>query len=364
MHELQKELETLLDRINEAIEQLDIAAKRQQVADIQQQMQSPDFWNDSEHAAHVSKQHAHLEKQVQVWEQLRQDAQSALDLARLEDHDLLDDLQRTYEDVKQRFERLEFQVKLSGKYDQSDAILHLHAGTGGTDAQDWTRMLERMYLRYAENSDLEAEAISESAGDEAGIKSAILRLEGPYAYGRLKGENGVHRLVRKSPFNADNLRQTSFALVEVAPEIPEPGDVYIDEKYVEVDTFRASGPGGQSVNTTDSAVRLTHKPTGIVVAVQNERSQQQNKRMAYGILRSRLVQLKEEQRAETIEELKGPTPTEQWGSQIRNYVLHPYTLVKDTRTGHETREAEKVLEGELDDFIDAYLTQRMGKEEQ
>lgn len=362
MHELTKELKALAERIEEASRQLDLETKQKQVDEMEQSMQSPQFWEDPDAAAVTSKQHAHLKKQVGEWQQLREDVQAALDLARMEDHSLLDDLQNQYEDIKARFEKKEFEVKLSGKYDQNDAILHIHGGTGGTDAQDWAQMLERMYLRYGEKSDLTTEVINESEGEEAGIKSAIIRLEGPYAYGRLKGEHGVHRLVRKSPFNADNLRQTSFALVEVTPDIPEPEDVEIDEKDVSIDTFRASGKGGQGVNTTDSAVRITHNPTGTMVAIQNERSQLQNKETAWKILRARLARLREEQRAQKIEELKGPSPTEQWGSQIRNYVLHPYTLVKDTRTGMETSDAESILEGDLDDFIDAYLTQQIGEE--
>lgn len=361
MHELIKELETLKARITEAMEQLAITDKAEEVKVLEAQMQSPDFWDDPDTAAPQSKRHAHLQKQVEAWQQLEQDVASALDLARLEDHGLLDELQQQYQDIKARFEQREFEVKLSDTYDSYDAILHLHAGTGGTDAQDWAQMLERMYLRYAEKTDLEAEILTESAGDEAGIKSAIIKLEGPYAYGRMKGEHGVHRLVRQSPFNADNLRHTSFALVEVTPDIPEAGAINIDEKDVKIDTYRASGKGGQGVNTTDSAVRLTHLPTGLNVAIQNERSQLQNKETAFKVLRARIAQLQQEQRAEKIEELKGPSPQEQWGQQIRNYVLHPYTLVKDTRTGHETNAAEKVLEGELDDFIDAYLTHMIGQ---
>lgn len=363
MHELAKELETLSRRIEEASTQLDIESKQRQVAEMEESMQSPKFWDDPDAAARTSKQHAHLKKQVSEWQQLHEDVQAALDLARMEDHSLLDDLKEQYDDIKNRFEKKEFEIKLSGKYDQNDAILHIHGGTGGTDAQDWAQMLERMYLRYGEKSDLGTEVISESEGEEAGIKSAIIRLEGPYAYGRLKGEHGVHRLVRQSPFNADNLRQTSFALVEVTPDIPEPKDIEIDEKDISIDTFRASGKGGQGVNTTDSAVRLTHQPTGIMVAIQNERSQLQNKETAWKILRARLARMQEEQRAQKIEELKGQSPTEQWGKQIRNYVLHPYTLVKDTRTGQETSETERVLEGGLDDFIDAYLTQQIGEDE-
>jgi peptide chain release factor 2 len=359
MGEITKDLHALVERIEEASRQLDIETKQRQISEMERSMQSPEFWQDPETAAATSKRHAHLKKQVDSWQQLRQDAKAALDLARMEDHQLLDELKQQYNDIKSRFEEKELEVKLSGVYDGHDAILHIHSGTGGTDAQDWARMLERMYLRFAERSQLQAEILSRSQGEEAGIKSAIVRLEGSYAYGRLKGEHGVHRLVRKSPFNSDNLRQTSFALVEVTPDIPEPETDDINENDVTIDTYRASGKGGQGVNTTDSAVRITHQPTGIMVAIQNERSQLHNKQTAWKILRARLARLREEQRAETIDELRGSHLTEQWGSQIRNYVLHPYTLVKDTRTGVETAQAEAVLEGELDDFIDAYLTQQI-----
>ena len=360
MHELQKELHILLDRIQEATSQLDIETKAKEVEELEAKMQRPDFWRDPELAAKQSKRHAHLQKQVETWQGLERDAQSALELAEMEDKELLSELEQQYGDIKARFEAREFEVKLSGKYDGNDAILHIHSGTGGTDAQDWAQMLVRMYVRYSEKSDLDAELLTESAGEEAGIKSAILKLSGPYAYGRLKGENGVHRLVRQSPFNSDNLRQTSFALVEITPDIDEPGQISIDDKDVRIDTYRSSGKGGQGVNTTDSAIRITHIPTNTVVAIQNERSQLQNKETAFKVLRARLAQLQHEQHVQAIEELKGPSHQEQWGRQIRNYVLHPYTLVKDTRTGFEVSNAEAVLDGELDDFIDAYLTHTLG----
>ncbi len=356
MHELIKELQILLERSDQAIKQLDIAGKSKQAKALEQEMADPKFWDDPEVAATKSKQHARLNEQVKQWQELKSDINSAIEMAELEDHSLLKDLQRQHEDLKKRFEDKEFEVKLSGKHDSNDAILHIHSGTGGTDAQDWAQMLERMYLRYAESSNLEAEVISESAGDEAGIKSAILRLSGPFAYGRLRSESGVHRLVRLSPFNADNLRQTSFALVEVTPDISEPKDLSIDDKDLRIDVYRSGGKGGQSVNTTDSAVRITHIPTNIVVAIQNERSQLQNKETAMKVLRARLAQLQQEQHEEEIDKLKGPIHSQQWGQQIRNYVMHPYTLVKDTRTNFGTSDVEKVLNGDLDDFIDAYLT--------
>jgi len=243
---------------------------------------------------------------------------------------------------------------LSGEYDDSSAIVSISAGAGGTDAQDWTEMLERMYLRWCERSEMTTSIIERSAGEEAGLKSVVIGVTGPYAYGKLQSEHGVHRLVRLSPFNSDNLRQTSFALVEVLPQIDSPSEVDIDDKDLRIDVYRAGGHGGQSVNTTDSAVRITHIPTGIVVAIQNERSQLQNKETAMKVLRSKLAQLRLEQHAASVSELQAGESAN-WGSQIRNYVLHPYTLVKDTRSKHETNNAQGVLDGDLDPFMDAYL---------
>jgi peptide chain release factor 2 len=246
---------------------------------------------------------------------------------------------------------------LSGEYDSHAAVLKLSSGAGGTDAQDWTEMLERMYLRWAEANDMQVELVERSTGEEAGIKNVTYIVSGPYAYGRLKSEHGVHRLVRLSPFNSDNLRQTSFALVEVMPEIDAPDEVKLDDKDLKIDVYRSGGHGGQSVNTTDSAVRVTHLPTGIVVAIQNERSQLQNKETALKILRSKLAQMLAEQHADTLADLRAGESAS-WGAQIRNYVLHPYTLVKDTRTKYEVKDAKSVLDGNIDGFIDAYLTEQ------
>jgi peptide chain release factor 2 len=246
------------------------------------------------------------------------------------------------------------ELLFSGPFDDHAAIVKISAGAGGTDAQDWTQMLERMYLRWAERADMKTEIIERSPGEEAGIKSTTFSVTGAYAYGKLQSEHGVHRLVRLSPFNADNLRQTSFAQVEVLPEIDTPDEVEIDEKDLKIDVYRAGGHGGQSVNTTDSAVRVTHIPTNIVVAIQNERSQLQNKETAMKILRSKLAQLQLEQHAEKLSDLR-TGESASWGAQIRNYVLHPYTMVKDTRTKFEDRDASGVLDGKLDDFMNAFL---------
>jgi peptide chain release factor 2 len=258
------------------------------------------------------------------------------------------------------YQRLRKDLLFQGEFDDHSAILKLSAGAGGTDAQDWTEMLERMYLRWCEKSGMKTELIERNTGEEAGIKSATYSVSGPYAYGKLKSEHGVHRLVRLSPFNADNLRQTSFALVEAMPEIDAPDEVVIDDKDLKIDVYRSGGHGGQSVNTTDSAVRVTHIPTGIVVAIQNERSQIQNKETALKILKGKLAQLQQEQHAESLADLR-TGESASWGAQIRNYVLHPYTMVKDTRTKHEDRDAGGVLDGKLDEFIESFLASEINK---
>ena len=256
--------------------------------------------------------------------------------------------------MEKDFTNLKKLLAFSGKYDNYNAIIRITAGVGGTDAQDFAEMLERMYLRFAEKSSLETKIVERSSGDEAGLKTSVIEINGPYAYGRLHSEHGVHRLVRLSPFNSDNLRQTSFALVEVLPQIETADEVNINDKDLRIDVYRSGGRGGQGVNTTDSAVRITHLPTGITVAIQNERSQIQNKETALKILRSKLAQIQTEQHAETINDLRAGESAN-WGSQIRNYILHPYTLVKDIRTKYEEKNAKDVLDGKIDGFIDAYI---------
>jgi len=328
-------------RLSELKEILDIEGKKERSRQIEQEMREPDFWLDEKKSTELSRELKGLQSEVGEFTGLEEIAAIA------GEEDLVS--------LKPEIDKLETKALLSGKYDNHNAIINFYAGAGGVDAQDWTEMLLRMYLRWAENKDASASVIDESRGTEAGIKSATIEVKMSYAYGELKRESGVHRLVRQSPFNAKALRQTSFALVEVMPEIEAETDLQIDPKDLRVDVFRSGGHGGQSVNTTDSAVRITHIPTGIVVSCQNERSQLQNKETAMKVLRSRLTKLMLEQHKEKIDELKGNFSSPEWGNQIRSYVLHPYKMVKDHRTEFESKNPEAVLSGDLDGFIEAEL---------
>jgi peptide chain release factor 2 len=301
------------------------------------------------------KQISKLEGQIQPWLDLEKNLSDLIELGKLKDDTLTGEIEDQYKKIEAKFLELKEDLKFSGPYDDHDAIISIHAGAGGTDAQDWTQMLLRMYSRYFEKNRWGVTVVDESPGEEAGLKSVTLEVDGPFVYGKLRGEHGVHRLVRLSPFNADHLRQTSFSKVEVMPKLDRPDELYIDEKDIKTDVYRSGGHGGQSVNTTDSAVRLTHIPTGITVSIQNERSQLQNRETAMTLLRSRLAQLQLEQHQEKLSELKGPNQSAEWGNQIRSYVVHPYKQVKDLRTRHESSDPDAVLNGDLDPFINAYL---------
>lgn len=355
MDELIKKITSLRDAVVAGLKKLGADKLQAEIVELQKQMAEPTFWQDVQAAQAVSQKESKLRNQLQPWQALNSDLNDALELAKAGDESLLPELQKQFTELQADFDSLKQDLMFNGRYDDHDAILRLSAGAGGTDAQDWAQMLLRMYTRWAEKNNMKVQLIEQSSGEEAGLKSATLSISGAYAYGKLRSEHGVHRLVRLSPFNSDNLRQTSFALVEVLPQIDAPDEVALDDKDLRIDVFRAGGHGGQSVNTTDSAVRITHLPTGLVVSIQNERSQLQNKETALKILRSKLAQLQTEQHKEKLADLKA-TKSADWGSQIRNYVLHPYTLVKDTRTGYETHDAQAVLDGQLNEFIFAYLT--------
>ncbi len=310
---------------------------------------------------------AAIREQVETWRGLEAQAHDLSELLALAEAEgdmaLAQEVAQEVQALARRLEELELSLAMSGPYDRRDAILAIHAGAGGTDAQDWAEMLLRMYLRWAERHGFQARIVDLSRGEEAGIKSATVEIAGPYAYGYLKSEKGVHRLVRLSPFDAGHARHTSFALVEVLPEVEASTEVEIRPEDLKVETFRSSGPGGQHMQKTETAVRITHLPTGITVSCQNERSLQRNKEMALKILRARLLQRELERQAQEKARLKGEHVPAEWGHQVRSYVLHPYKLVKDHRTDYETHDAEAVLDGELDPFMWAYLQSLIGKGE-
>jgi peptide chain release factor 2 len=317
-------------------------------------MGAPGFWDDQRHAADGSAEHARLARRLERYESLTRDYEEARELYEL-DGDLAEELDAHLQPLERELDRLREDALFTGEYDGGDAVVTIHSGTGGTDAQDWAEILLRMYLRWAQDRGLRTELLEASPGEEAGLKSATFSVSGENAYGILKAERGVHRLVRLSPFDSAHRRHTSFAQVIVSPLLPDEVDVEIDEGDLRIDTYRASGAGGQHVNKTDSAVRITHIPTGIVVQIQNERSQSSNKQTALRILKSRLAELEQERREEELARERGVAQDTGFGSQIRSYVLHPYQMVKDHRTEHEVGNAEGVLNGDLDDFIHEYL---------
>lgn len=361
MQETLKTAKQLFAGISYAIENLQIAKAESHLLELNAKTADPALWQDQTRAQALMKEQSDLEQKVQKWRVIESSAKDIVELAESEDESLLKDLDKQLSKLQKTFAKYKTDLLFSGPFDDHQAIVSIHAGAGGTDAQDWAQMLHRMYVRYVEKEGGKVTQIDESVGEEAGLKSSTFEVDIPYAYGKLQSEHGVHRLVRLSPFNSDNLRQTSFAKVEVLPKIDKPEDIEIDEKELKIDVYRAGGHGGQSVNTTDSAVRITHIPTGIVVSIQNERSQLQNKETAMTILRSKLAQLKLEQHLENLKELKGPNEQAAWGNQIRSYVLHPYKQVKDLRTRYETTDAEGVLEGDLSDFITAFLEHSISK---
>jgi peptide chain release factor 2 len=327
------------------------------VAALEAQMGAPGFWDDSERAAAVSGEHARASRRLEAFAALSADVGDLDALVEMaaEEESLQAEVEEQIASVEARLAELEEQRLFSGKYDTGDALVTVNAGAGGTDAQDWAEMVLRMEMRWAENRGFSVELLEVSAGEEAGIKSATFRASGENAYGLFGAERGVHRLVRLSPFDSAHRRQTSFAGVEVAPVVQDTGEVEINEDDLQVDTYRASGAGGQHVNKTDSAVRVTHRPSGIVVQCQNERSQSSNRATAMAMLRAKLLEQRERERQEEIAREKGEAQDVNFGSQIRSYVLHPYTLVKDHRTGVEMGDVQRVLEGDLDGFVRAYL---------
>jgi peptide chain release factor 2 len=302
-----------------------------------------------------------LENELESWAALESRLADAQELAALEDSSLEAELAKEVKAIQEEIEKREFDAMLSGEYDRGDALLAIHAGAGGNDAQDWAEMVQRMYLRWAEKRGFDTETLDLTPGEEAGIKSTTIAISGLYAYGYLRSEKGVHRLVRISPFDSSNRRHTSFVMVEILPQVDDDDSIKIDPNHLRIDTFRSAGAGGQSVQKNDTAVRITHIPTGIVASCQNERSQTQNREMAMKVLKARLLAVKQQERKEKIEELRGEYQKAEWGSQIRSYVLHPYQMVKDHRTEFEVGNAEAVLDGDLDALIENYLRMTLGE---
>ncbi len=356
MQELQKRLGILKEEFLKVYEKLHISDKVLKVSKLEKEVAEPEIWRNVESATAKNQELSRLQDEVQPWELLKAQISDLGEIISISDEELLEEIKGQIEGMETQLAELKKALRFQGPYDEKDAIIRITSGAGGTEAMDWAGMLERMYLRFFDKKGFKAVCLDRITGEEAGIKTAVYEISGTNAYGFLKSEHGVHRLVRLSPFNAQNLRQTSFALVEVLPVIKADTEVQIDDKDLRIDVYHSGGHGGQSVNTTNSAVRITHIPTNTVVAIQNERSQLQNKEKAMEILRGKLVQMQLEQHAETIGELRAGESAS-WGQQIRNYVLQPYKLVKDTRTGHEETDPDAVLDGNIDSFIDAYLEQ-------
>lgn len=354
MKELEKRLNELAGEFLRVYEKIGVAEKVEKVAELEKQVAEPEIWRDVKLATEKNQELARLSAEVEPWELLKTQIDDLKELMAMGGEDLKEEIAGQITAMEGQFAELKKALRFQGPHDDKDVIVRITSGAGGTEAMDWAGMLERMYLRFFEKKGWKAVCLERVGGEEAGVKTAVYEVSGTNAYGTLKSEHGVHRLVRLSPFNADHLRQTSFALVEVLPVIKADTEVVIDDKDLRIDVYHSGGHGGQSVNTTNSAVRITHLPTNTVVAIQNERSQLQNKEKAMEILRGKLVQMQLEQHAESLSDLRAGESAG-WGQQIRNYVLQPYKLVKDTRTGYEETDPDAVLDGKIDGFIDAFL---------
>jgi peptide chain release factor 2 len=333
----------------------DLAEKKNELAQLEKEAQNPNLWDNRERAQAIMIRQADLRSEIEAYETLKKHTEDTLEMLEIAENSMVAELTLETESIESQVDKLELRTLLSGKYDRGNALLAIHAGAGGTDSQDWAEMLERMYLRWAEGRKYQTDILDRTAGEEAGIKSVTISVRGPLAYGYLRPEKGVHRLVRLSPFDAAHRRHTSFALVEVLPEMDNMDEIHIPSEDIKIDVYKSSGAGGQSVQKNATAVRLTHIPTGMVVTCQNERSQMQNRENAMRVLKARLLAIKQAEQDEKLSQLRGEYTKAEWGSQIRSYVLHPYQLVKDHRTDYEMGNTQAVLDGMLDPFIEAFL---------
>lgn len=361
MNSIANTLNALKKEVDNLLLQLNIEAKAQRAVELETQSGEPGFWDNPDAAQKMMQEIARLQGEIVPWQKLASQVDDAFELAKMDDDSLADDLNEEVKTLQAQVEKMSLQALLSGVHDNENAILAIHAGAGGTDSQDWAQMLERMYLRWAERNGYKVDIIERMEGEEAGIKSVTMSIKGAYAFGYLRSEQGVHRLVRLSPFDAASRRHTSFVKVELWPDIQGQIDIEIGEKDIRVDTYRAGGAGGQHVQKNDTAVRITHIPTGIVVQCQNERSQAQNRDRAMQILKARLFEMELQKQEAQLAELKGENINAEWGNQIRSYVLHPYQMVKDHRTNFEVGNTGAVLDGALNDFMEAYLRAKVSK---
>ena len=359
MENIISRLSEFKQQIDELMTRIDITGKARLIEELEGVASEPEFWNQPDAAQRTMQQLSRLKTQADTWQSLADRIADAIELAEMDDDDMQAELEAETEALSDIVEAMSFQAMLSGDYDSEDAIFAIHAGAGGVDAQDWAEMLERMYLRWIEQNGYKAEVLDRSNGDEAGIKSVTISVKGDYAFGYLQSEEGVHRLVRLSPYDSANRRHTSFAKIELWPDIQSDIEIEVDDKDVRIDTYRASGAGGQHVQKNDTAVRITHLPTGLVVQCQNQRSQAQNRDRAMQILKARLFEMERARQEAEVAELKGENVDAGWGNQIRSYVLHPYQMVKDHRTSVEVGNTAAVLDGRLGDFIEAYLRQKV-----
>ena len=357
--EILRQMQALNEKVNELYESLHVEDSRKRLKQLEEETYKTDFWSDQERSAQVNQEISRLKRKIEPWDELIKDVGETVEFLEMaldeDDTELVKESAARIDEFEKRFDQLETIELLSEEDDLKNAFLSIHPGAGGTESQDWANMLLRMYMRWAEKNGLDVDVIDYMPGEEAGVKDVTILLKGEYAFGLLKGERGIHRLVRISPFDSNKRRHTSFASVDVIPEAPEDIDIEINENDLKIDTYRASGAGGQHVNKTDSAVRITHEPTGIVVQCQNERSQHKNKASAMKVLKSKLYELRREEMEEEKQEKMGEKKDISWGNQIRSYVFQPYTMVKDHRTDTETGSIEHVMDGEIDRFLYAYL---------